>query len=250
MRTVDVILFMGQSNMAGRGDDLTLAPPVMEGTGYEYRAISAPGRLMPVSEPFGAEENNPDGVFEPGMKSGSMVSSFINACYEKTKVPVVGVSCSKGGSSILEWMPGTPYWKDSVCRYKKAVRWLERNEYEVRTVSMAWCQGCTDGDRGMTGAEYKEKTAAFFRAWMQLGIQQIFLIQIGNHRDDARLYVQIQEAQEELAAELSSVMMVSRSFKALRDMGLMKDCYHYKQAGYNLVGTEAGAAAGEYLSGK
>lgn len=34
---VDLIFFMGQSNMAGRGD-AALAPAVTPGMGYEYRA--------------------------------------------------------------------------------------------------------------------------------------------------------------------------------------------------------------------
>lgn len=249
MKMVDLILFMGQSNMAGRGDDLSLAPPVKEGVGYEYRAVSAPDRLMPVSEPFGAEENNPAGVWEPGMKTGSMVSSFINACYKNTRVPVVGVSCSKGGSSILQWMPGTPFWLDAAERCERAKSWLSGNGYPVRSVSMAWCQGCTDGDQEMTAAEYKKNTALFFRSWLEFGVQQIFLIRIGDQRDEPQLYEPVQEAQEELAKEISQVVMVSRGFKNLRKMGLMKDLYHYKQEGYNLIGAEAGAAAGRYLAG-
>lgn len=77
-RIVDVVLFMGQSNMAGRGI-ADMAPQVQPGMGYEYRAITAPNRLTPLQEPFGKDENNPDGVYEPGMKTGSMVSAFVNA---------------------------------------------------------------------------------------------------------------------------------------------------------------------------
>lgn len=247
---MDVILFMGQSNMAGRGDNLSLAPFVEETVGYEYRAVSQPDRLVPVTEPFGALENNPDGVYEPGMKSGSMVSSYMNACYENTGVPIVGVSCAKGGSSILEWMPGTSYWQDAVDRYEKVVEWLKNHEYQIRSLSIAWCQGCTDGDNGMDSQEYKENTRTFFEEWLSLGIHQIFLIQTGNHRDEVSLYVPIQEAQEELAAEMDGVIMVSRQLKELRERGLMKDCYHYKQAGYNIVGAGAGAASGKYLHQK
>lgn len=250
IKTVDVILFMGQSNMAGRGDNLSLVPFVEQTAGYEYRAVSQPDRLVPVTEPFGALENNPDGVYEPGMKSGSMVSSYMNACYENTGVPIVGVSCSKGGSSILEWMPGTAYWRDAVDRYEKAVEWLKNHEYQIRSISIAWCQGCTDGDNGMDSQEYKKNTRTFFEEWFSLGVQQIFLIQTGNHRDEVSLYVPVQEAQEELAAEMDGVIMVSRQLKEFRERGLMRDCYHYKQAGYNIVGTEAGAASGKYLHQK
>ncbi|MBT9776231.1 hypothetical protein GPL15_06915 [Clostridium sp. MCC353] len=248
MKMVDLILFMGQSNMAGRGD-ASLAPVVEEGRGYEYCAVSKPDRLVPVREPFGVFENNPDGVYEPGMKTGSMVSAFINACYEKTNVPVVGISCSKGGSSIEEWEKGTAYFEDAKKRFVSGLRYLAGQEVQVRSKSMAWCQGCTDADRGMEKEVYKEKTRAFFQNWISLGIERIFLIQIGNNRDDLNLYVPVQEAQKELAEEMEQVFLVSDSFRDMAAAGLMKDCYHYKQEGYNLVGGEAGKAAGDLLNG-
>ena len=36
MMEADILLFMGQSNMAGRGDD-QLAPKVLPGAAWEYR---------------------------------------------------------------------------------------------------------------------------------------------------------------------------------------------------------------------
>lgn len=41
---VDLIFFMGQSNMAGRGD-AALAPAVTTGMGFEYRAVTDPAHL-------------------------------------------------------------------------------------------------------------------------------------------------------------------------------------------------------------
>lgn len=61
----DLFLFCGQSNMAGRGitseEWPEEAPSITPGAGLEYRAISDPECLHPVQEPFGAEENNPEG---------------------------------------------------------------------------------------------------------------------------------------------------------------------------------------------
>lgn len=245
-KLVDFLLFMGQSNMAGRGD-ASLAPAVTLKAGYEYRAISQPDCLVPLTEPFGVSENNPQGVWEPGMKTGSMVSSFVNACYERTKVPVVGISCSKGGSSIREWIPGTDYYRDASHRYRKGIHFLQAEGILPRSQSLVWCQGCTDADNGMEKTEYKEKTKALLEGFIGLGIEQVFLIQIGNHRDDADRYVQIQEAQKELADEMERVILVSDRFKEFAKAGLMKDCFHYLQEGYNLVGAEAGEKAGNYL---
>ena len=48
---VDLIMFMGQSNMAGRGV-AAQAPKVPEGHGYEFRAVSDPTKLYPITEPL------------------------------------------------------------------------------------------------------------------------------------------------------------------------------------------------------
>lgn len=82
MMEADILLFMGQSNMAGRGDD-QLAPKVLPGAAWEYRAVTEPDRLVPLAEPFGVNENREGGVWEPGMKTGSMAAAFVNACYRK-----------------------------------------------------------------------------------------------------------------------------------------------------------------------
>ena len=46
---VDLIFFMGQSNMAGRGD-AALAPAVTPGMGFEYRAVTDPAQLHPLAK--------------------------------------------------------------------------------------------------------------------------------------------------------------------------------------------------------
>lgn len=246
MMEADILLFMGQSNMAGRGDHKQ-APEVLPGAAFEYRAVTAPDRLTPLAEPFGVNENREGGVWEPGKKTGSMAAAFVNACFRKTGRPVIAVSCSKGGSSILEWQPDTPYFKDAAERFLACLSFVESQKIAVHSIGMVWCQGCSDADSGMAKEEYKEKTLTLFQAFQALGVERIFLIQIGNHRELPDLYVHVQEAQEELAESVETIFMVSRSFCTFRDRGLMKDSYHYKQEAYNLVGEEAGAQTGEIL---
>ncbi len=144
-KEVLLMTFMGQSNMAGRGN-ASEAPALIQGAGWEYRAITAPDCLSPLCEPFGEKEDNAHGVTEPGMKTGSMVTAFVNACYAETNIPIVGVSCAKGGSSIAEWLPGTPYYKDAVERTMRCEQWLIHHGFTIRYGGMVWCQGCTDGD--------------------------------------------------------------------------------------------------------
>lgn len=91
----DLFLFIGQSNMAGRGVSSPRwpegAPELTPGAGFEYRSVSAPEQLFPIQEPFGAAENDPNGIFEPGMKTGSLVTAFANAYYAQTHTPIIGV---------------------------------------------------------------------------------------------------------------------------------------------------------------
>jgi hypothetical protein len=247
MKDIYVFLFMGQSNMAGRGI-AAQAPKVPRGWGYEYRALTMPDTLVPLEEPFGAEENNPQGVFEPGMKTGSLVSAFVNAAYPVLGIPLAGVSCAKGGSSIMEWEPGSPYYLDGLMRLQKCRACLSSGNYRIRGVYMVWCQGCTDGDRGMTREEYRKKAGEFFSSFMEQGkIDRCFLIQTGNHRDNPALYKPIQDAQEDLCGDNKKIIMVSRTFKTCAARGLMKDAYHYLQAAYNEIGTEAGANAARFI---
>ena len=248
MQEVYIFLFMGQSNMAGRGV-AELAPNVPEGWGYEYRAITMPDSLFPAQEPFGVHENNPDGICETIKKTGSMVAAFINAAYPVLKTPIVGVSCSKGGSSINEWMPGTSFYKDALERLRKCREYLLSHHYSIKGIYMAWCQGCTDGDNGMPKDEYRRKAGVFIRSFLKDGgVDRCFLIQIGNHRDDPALYKPIQDAQEDLCVDNKKIVMVSRTFKTCAARGLMKDSFHYLQPAYNEVGAESGVNAAAFLN--
>ncbi len=247
-REVYLAMFMGQSNMAGRGV-AAKAPLVPLGSAYEFKAITQPDTLTPLQEPFGEMENDPDGVYEPGMKTGSMVSAFANAFEEVLPVPLVGVSCAKGGSSIREWQPGEAYYRDAVRRCHLCRSYLDNQGIAVAGRFMVWCQGCTDGDLRTDPDLYREQTERTLSAFMaECSLDTCFFIQIGNHRDDPNLYVPIQEAQMRLVRECPWVVLVSQQFKTFARRWLMKDEFHYLQEGYNLIGEETGRNAAQYLS--
>ena len=90
-KTVDLFMFMGQSNMAGRGIVTEKypekAPSLTKGAGYEFRAVSDPNQLYPISEPFGHNENHNNGIDDKNLKTGSMVTAFTNAYYKNTGIP-------------------------------------------------------------------------------------------------------------------------------------------------------------------
>ncbi|MCD7739054.1 MAG: sialate O-acetylesterase [Lachnospiraceae bacterium] len=249
---VDLILFMGQSNMAGRGVICNRwpqsAPRAMEGAGYEYRAITAPECLSPLKEPFGREENDPEGIDDGKRKTGSLVVSFVNAYYQMTGTPVVGVSASKGGSSILQWLPGTPFMTDVERRLDGARNCLTDNHISVRHTFLVWCQGETDGDHRMRSGEYICCFEQLWRHMQEMGVERCFLIRIGHYNGSEEIsYQEIMDAQDIIPARIPNVTMVSTEFAGMKERGLMKDAFHYYQAAYNEVGKCAGERAGEMV---
>lgn len=288
LQEADLIIFMGQSNMAGRGIVCGKwpqpAPQILPGAGYEFRPVSDPAKLYPVTEPFGVYENREDGIndvffdgwqIEEGLqkkaasgcavssvrmaKTGSSVTAFCNAYYKKTGIPVVAVSASKGGSHIAQWQPESKegYLKDAVSRFRAAEEFLLSTGCQIRHRFLVWCQGETDGDLGTKGSDYKKMFDVMMEKLRETGIEKCFLIKIGysdHHADDAagqlewdRQYGEIQDAQEQLARTMPDVVMVSRILSTMRERELMKDAFHYYQQAYNECGEEAGKAAGEFM---
>lgn len=258
MQTVDLFIFMGQSNMAGRGitNDRwpEVAPDVPRGRGYEYRAVSSPEMLHELAEPFGEKENRQGGiydVFSDGRyaKTGSMVSAFCNAYYEKVQIPIVGVSASKGGSHIGQWQMHSSegYLSDALERLRAAEDFLTGQDYHIRHKYMVWCQGESDGDRGTAKEEYK---ALFGQLWKEISslVEACFLIQIGdcNIAGEEERYRRIQVAQTELC-DGENIVCVSQCLRNMQKRGLMKDAFHYFQQGYNECGREAGENVAEFV---
>ena len=238
-RDIDLVLFAGQSNMAGRGSSID-APVVEEGGGYEFRAISDPTVLHPIVEPFGVNENKQGGINEKGMKTGSLVSALVKTYHERTGRIIVGVSASKGGTEISEWQKDGVLLPDAIERFRTAEAWLLDNGYSIGNRWMIWCQGETDGDRRTSKADYKMRLASLLSEMQATGIEHTFLIRIGNHRDDRERYANIIQAQTEFCETAPQITLIATAFDQMASEGLMNDEFHYTQLGYNRCGTQAG----------
>ncbi len=252
-QSVDLMIFAGQSNMAGNGD-ADQAPEVPEGHGYEFRAVTDPTTLYPVEDPFGIEENREDGIYDiwsdsgTRRKLGDLVPAFMNAYYDSTGVPVVGVSASEGATTIDQWMPGTARYDDLVSRCQAAKDYLHENEaYTLRHVYLVWCQGESDGDANISEDAYYTAMQELMDTLCQDGVvEQCLVIRIGNFGADPKKYDKVMAAQTRLCREDPSVVLISTRFAEMADTGLMRDVYHYTQEGYNLTGAEAGQNAASY----
>lgn len=248
---VDLFLFCGQSNMAGKGD-AAFAPEVEYG--YEFRAITDPAHLYRIYEPLGINENQTAGINDMWMntnelrKQGGLISSFANTYYEETGVPIVAVSCSEGATIIEQWQPDSERYADLVNRCKLAKNYLNSSEnYEVRYVYLVWCQGESDGDSGTSFEVYYDKLKRITDTLVEQEIvDKCMIIQTGNNADNVELYEPIQEAQARLCEDSANCILISELAKSFVENGKMKDNYHYTQEGYNLLGEDAGEKAAEY----
>ena len=242
---VDLVMFMGQSNMSGTGGNAQYAPKVPGGYGYEFRAISDPTRLYPIEEPFGINENVSGAIEDlPIAKRGSMVSAFANKYYELTGVPIVAVSASSGGRDTAFWMRDDVE-HDFAERQKRAQVWLESNNYYIRKQYVIWLQGESDAEDGMTPEIYNQNMDRIIRLLFIGGLQKVFIITpgrtlTGKHFYDNVVYSQINMCKTSGYYALATTVLCSVSTE------YMIDEYHYNQSVLNVVGKEAAESAAYY----
>ena len=251
---VDVIIFMGQSNMAGRGvtneSHTETAPVIINGAGYEFKSITDPTKLVPMEEPFGKNENVSGSIDDSNKKTGGPVVAFTNAYFTHNGgYPVVGVSASEGGTTISQWQPETNRLSDALSRLSTAITWLNSNGYRIRHKYMAWCQGESDGDSGTTKATYKSSFFSMFDAMKSAGIEKCFLFRIGEYNGSGSTdYSDIIAAQTEICQDDPDIIMITANQASYKERGMMKDSFHYYQDGYNEMGTFGGVNAALYAT--
>ena len=247
-RIYDIILFMGQSNMAGRGAQSAafpqVAPDIIDGAGYEFRAISDPTKLHKIVEPFGVSENKSGGINDGG-KTGSMVTSFVNAYYETSGHPVIAISASEGGTGSSLWVSGSSRLNDAIQRLSDCKEFLSSKNISYKHIYMAWCQGETDGDNSVSADTYSSNFESMLDAMKLEGVEACFLVRIGEC-NGIKDYSNIINAQTLIAKSRNDVCMVSTALVSFKSLGLMKDSFHYYQQGYNLIGSYSGYNAGRY----
>ena len=227
----NLFLFIGQSNMAGRGD-YRKAPKAISDNLYEFRAISDPTKLYPVAEPFGVNENLIGGIDDGVKKSGSLVTSFMNKLYSLTKTPIVGVSASKGGSTISEWQidSNSGYLKDAINRLAKAKEFIKD---DLNHTYALFLQGESDGDKGTSKDEYIRLFNNMYSHLRGAGVEALFLIEIGrlNIKGQEKRYDEIRDAQRNLEGiSIVSSLLINEP---------MKDEFHFFQESYNKLGEDA-----------
>lgn len=251
-RVVDLFIFMGQSNMVGRGVAAE-APAVPEGWAYEYKAISQPDKLSPVVEPFGLDEENSSSGVVDNRRSGSLVSAFMNAYYEQTKTPVVGVSCSKGGTTTSFWGVGGKPLNDAISRYNQAEEWLTDNGYVIRHKYMFWLQGETDAKNNLAAETYRSNMISIVKEMIsKTSVEKCMMIRVGKLGQTVTsaftICDDIIEVQTDLCRTYKEFVMASTAAAGFVEDGLMAEYWHYTQEGYNILGEHTGINVAFYAN--
>ena len=238
--SVDLIVFAGQSNMAGWGGDATKAPLLKEGAGAEFRAVSDPTKLYTITEPFGFNENTIT-MNDMFLKRGSLVTSFVNAYYEETGVPVVAVSASKGGTPSTYWATEVVA-EDVITRYLNAKEWLKANGYTVRNQFLVFLQGENDVLENVSTDQYLMDINTFASKVMYRGIDKFMMIRVGRTIKNADEYDRIINLQTELCRTDPRFILISTMLSKF-GTEYMVDDYHYGQEALNELGEDAGRNA-------
>lgn len=258
---VDLVVFAGQSNMSGRG---TVAEAILCNSlaGYEYKAVSRPGELLPVREPFGLGEDREGAIWDYdsegcSKRAGSMVSAVIDTYYSLSGRRIVGVSASVGGSDTVQWKE--LYLADAIDRLEKAKGFLLESHYGIDKIFIVWCQGESDGDAGRTVEEYTANTREIIGVFQAHGVERCFLVQTGHYnyveypgtvngltgREWDQRYGTIRMAQEALCRQDHGFVLAASLAPYIHEM---KDQYHYNQKAYNLAGRAVGTAMADYVN--
>ena len=251
----DLVVFAGQSNMSGRGD-AAMAVKCSENAGYEYKAVSNPDGLVPVSEPFGFGEERLGEIYDmnsdgSSKRTGSMVSALIDTYFRQCGRKIIGVSASMGGTSTEQWK--NIYIKDAVSRLDAARSFLKSKNIPIENIFVVWSQGETDGDNNVCAEEYIKNVKYLFSEFKMHGAEKCFLIQTGHYNyisyphggiELDKKYEVIREAQKTICTTDKDFIMVA-SFEPY--ISQMKDQFHYNQSAYNAVGETAGKAIADFF---
>ncbi len=250
---VTVVLFSGQSNMAGRGENKRLAPVLEKNVAFEYRAVTDPGNLYYLEEPFGVNENRTDGindVYPNGIprKSGGMVSMVCKTYFENTGIPIVGVSASQSSTALAKFLPGTPIYNDTEERLSSCLEYLRENGYNIKHIYMVWCQGESDSNTDIE--KYEEGVKSIVEGFRtDFGLEMCFISLVGPSVNST--HGNVSYAQRDLSMNYPYCTVASGAAEYFLEQELLKgDGIHYKQQAYNIVGKQVGYVMAAYTNNR
>lgn len=261
---VDLILFLGQSNMQGQTELLT-ENAVVKGA-YEYKFLT--DELVPLKNPVGENISaDYEKGTDPDLKklafwlnthvagasvdgNTNMVPEFCRAYIKETDRNVVAAHIAKGSTEIVYWTPNS----DGYCAIvKKGLAAIKKiGKENIGRIFCIWLQGESDAIAATKKDDYiKRITALKDGLKKDLGIEKFCIIKVGSFTNDKR-DEEIFAAQEEVCAKDADFVMLTRiTAKLLQDKKYLNPFVagHYGSYGQEVLGRTAGRNLAMFVKG-
>lgn len=151
---MDVLIFMGQSNMQGSTGEKCFEKS--EKGVFEYKFLT--DKIEPLIPPTGEDISGATGevlLAAAALGNGSLLPYFCNA-YFKSRGENVAVHTAKGNTCIAEWEKGTERFSVAVEKNKAAIKKAEESG-RVDKIFVIWLQGESDALLFTSADEYCRK---------------------------------------------------------------------------------------------
>ncbi|MBE6601816.1 MAG: sialate O-acetylesterase [Ruminococcaceae bacterium] len=249
---MDVIIFLGQSNMQGQSERLSDCGVVSNA--YEYKYLT--DETVPLKNPVGesityamesGEDPTPDtdllqwlGKHALGAAcygNTNLVPSFCRTYTEITKRQVLAVHAAKGSTKISEWSPGSPIYQVLVQKSRGAIQ-----KVTPERIFFVWLQGESNALASTTREQYKEALRTLCDGLKSdLGIDRFGIIRVGRFTNDDR-DLEIIAAQDEICREDADFVMLTEIATELNRQPEYMNPHvrgHYSAKGLEALGSSA-----------
>ena len=133
---VDVVLFAGQSNMAGEGGNIDDATIKLNGETL-YNVNFNGNNVTSINS---ITSNSKDEVRK------TLIPAFANSYFNKTGVPIIAINAAVNKSDASSWQPDQTNYINAVSKLKNTITYINNNDTskKIRRVFVVWWQGEAD----------------------------------------------------------------------------------------------------------
>lgn len=139
-KSVDIIIFGGQSNMQGQTESLPKNNNPVE-KAKEYRFLE--DEFVPLKHPVGEDLRGEKWCAAASMGYGSLVPAFCRSYIEKTGRDVVAIHAARGSTVLGEWLHGTQFAYNARRKIARGIK-KAKDIYDVERIYYVWLQGESD----------------------------------------------------------------------------------------------------------
>lgn len=260
MKTVDILIFSGQSNMQGQSERCSEREPVAHA--WEYRYLT--DTLIPLCNPVGENiryDGTPGEDVTPATDIAAwlaehvlgascyghtnLVPSFCRAYTKESGRQLIAVHAAKGSTCIAQWLPGTDGYRALVQKSCAAIACARREGYAIGGVYLVWLQGESDALMSTTMQSYADSLVALSDALQgEIGLDAFGIICVGRFARDERDNAII-EAQKQICRAHAGFLMLCEAAPTMHTNAAYMNPYvagHYSAEGLEYLGKAAGEA--------